>query len=84
MRFRRVVNYDIRGLGTAGRLFGWSGSLVSPQQAEDIITSGQADAVFLGRELLRNPYWAQHAALALDAEPTWPDQYAYVVKGRKR
>ncbi|CAM5626490.1 oxidoreductase [Streptomyces purpurascens] len=59
------------------------GSSPTPQQAEDIITSGQADAVFLGRELLRNPYWAQHAALALDAEPTWPDQYAYVVKRRK-
>ena len=27
-RFRRVVNSDMRGLGTAGRLFGWSGSLV--------------------------------------------------------
>nr|WP_257015909.1 enoyl-CoA hydratase-related protein [Rhodococcus sp. ACS1] len=26
--FRRVVNSDMRGLGTAGRLFGWSGSLV--------------------------------------------------------
>ncbi|MGA5357630.1 NADH:flavin oxidoreductase/NADH oxidase [Streptomyces purpurascens] len=59
------------------------GIITEPQQAEDIITSGQADAVFLGRELLRNPYWAQHAALALDAEPTWPDQYAYVVKRRK-
>jgi hypothetical protein len=28
-RFRRVVNSDMRGLGTAGRLFGWSGSLSS-------------------------------------------------------
>ncbi len=27
-RFRRVVNSDVRGLATAGRLFGWSGSLV--------------------------------------------------------
>ncbi|MCX5269388.1 NADH:flavin oxidoreductase/NADH oxidase [Streptomyces sp. NBC_00199] len=60
------------------------GIITEPQQAEDIITKGKADAVFLGRELLRNPYWPQHAALALDAEPRWPDQYAYVVKRRKR
>lgn len=60
------------------------GIITEPRQAEEILTSGQADAVFLGRELLRNPYWAQHAALELDAEPSWPDQYAYVVKRRKR
>lgn len=60
------------------------GIITEPQQAEGILSSGQADAVFLGRELLRNPYWAQHAALALGAEPTWPDQYAYVVERRKR
>ncbi|MGW0563182.1 NADH:flavin oxidoreductase/NADH oxidase [Streptomyces sp. NPDC003016] len=59
------------------------GIITEPQQAQDILTSGQADAVFLGRELLRNPYWAQHAALTLDAEPTWPDQYAYAVTRRK-
>ncbi|MFF3685982.1 NADH:flavin oxidoreductase/NADH oxidase [Streptomyces sp. NPDC002187] len=56
------------------------GNITEPQQAEDIVASGQADAVFLGRELLRNPYWPQHAALALGAEPAWPGQYAYVVK----
>lgn len=60
------------------------GIITEPQQAEDVITNGQADAVFLGRELLRNPYWPQHAALALGTEPAWPDQYAYVVKRRKR
>ncbi|MER6134395.1 NADH:flavin oxidoreductase/NADH oxidase [Streptomyces sp. NPDC001815] len=60
------------------------GIITDPHQAEEIVNSGQADAVLLGRELLRNPYWPQHAALALDAEPTWPDQYAYVVERRKR
>jgi 2,4-dienoyl-CoA reductase-like NADH-dependent reductase (Old Yellow Enzyme family) len=57
--------------------------ITEPQQAEEILTGGQADAVFLGRELLRNAYWAQHAALTLGAEPTWPDQYAYAVERRK-
>ncbi|MGW2331176.1 NADH:flavin oxidoreductase/NADH oxidase [Streptomyces sp. NPDC001700] len=60
------------------------GLIAEPQQAQDIVASGQADAVFLGRELLRNPYWPQHAALALGVEPAWPDQYAYVVKRRTR
>ncbi|MGW7753845.1 NADH:flavin oxidoreductase/NADH oxidase [Streptomyces violaceusniger] len=60
------------------------GIITEPQQAEEIIASGQADAVFLGRELLRNPYWPQHAALALGAVPNWPDQYAYVVRRRAR
>ncbi|WP_413810742.1 NADH:flavin oxidoreductase/NADH oxidase [Streptomyces sp. OE57] len=60
------------------------GIITEPQQAEEILTSGQADAVFLGRELLRNPYWAQHAALKLGTEPRWPDQYSYAVQRRKR
>ena len=36
---------------------------------------GEADAVFLARELLRNPHWAQHAATELGADVHWPDQY---------
>ncbi|MGQ4336051.1 oxidoreductase, partial [Streptomyces hayashii] len=60
------------------------GLITEPQQAEGIIADGHADAVFLGRELLRSPYWAQHAALTLDAEPRWPDQYRYAVQRRKR
>ncbi|MEH0467355.1 NADH:flavin oxidoreductase/NADH oxidase [Streptomyces sp. B21-097] len=60
------------------------GLITEPQQAEGIIADGHADAVFLGRELLRSPYWAQHAALTLDAEPRWPDQYGYAVQRRKR
>ncbi|MEV6158549.1 NADH:flavin oxidoreductase/NADH oxidase [Nonomuraea sp. NPDC052129] len=60
------------------------GLITDPRQAEEIIAGGQAEAIFLGRELLRNPYWPQHAALAVGAEPTWPDQYAYVVRHRRR
>lgn len=51
------------------------GLLTEPEQAESVLTSGQADAVFLGRELLRRPHWANEAATALGAEPHWPDQY---------
>ncbi|MFJ9214286.1 NADH:flavin oxidoreductase/NADH oxidase [Streptomyces sp. NPDC102264] len=58
------------------------GLILEPAQAEDIVATGQADAVLLGRELLRNPYWPQHAALELGAEPRWPEQYGYAVRRR--
>ncbi|MFF3787081.1 hypothetical protein [Streptomyces sp. NPDC001933] len=32
-----------------------------PDQTQDANTSGQADTVLLGHELLRNPHWARHA-----------------------
>jgi 2,4-dienoyl-CoA reductase-like NADH-dependent reductase (Old Yellow Enzyme family) len=51
------------------------GMITEPQQAEKIVGSGEADAVFLARELLRDPHFAQRAAEALGAETYWPDQY---------
>jgi NADPH2 dehydrogenase len=51
------------------------GFLTDPEQAEEIVASGKSDLVFLGRELLRNPYWPLRAAGRLGAEITWPFQY---------
>ena len=51
------------------------GMITSPEQADQIIRSGQADAVMLARELLRDPYWPLHAARALGQEMHWPPQY---------
>ena len=51
------------------------GMLTSPEQADTIISTGQADVVLLARELLRNPLWAIHAAKALRAMPRTPNQY---------
>lgn len=53
------------------------GLIASAQQAEQIIYSEQADLVLIGRELLRNPYWALHAAQALGktSDVSWPQQY---------
>ena len=51
------------------------GLITEPQQAEKIVSDGEADAVFLARELLRDPNWAQRAAEALGADTYWPDQY---------
>ncbi|MEU6010576.1 NADH:flavin oxidoreductase/NADH oxidase [Streptomyces sp. NPDC047453] len=53
------------------------GMITEPAQAQDIITSGKADAVLLARELLRNPYWARHAAAELGGEVSAPVQYHY-------
>ena len=38
------------------------GLITEPQQANEIVTGGDADMVFVGRELLREPYWAQGRA----------------------
>jgi 2,4-dienoyl-CoA reductase-like NADH-dependent reductase (Old Yellow Enzyme family) len=52
------------------------GFITSPAQAEMIVATGEADAVLLAREMLRDPYWALHAADALGARIEWPRQYA--------
>ena len=43
------------------------GLITEPQQADEIITGGDADLVFLARELLREPYWALKAQHELGA-----------------
>ncbi|WP_414543347.1 NADPH dehydrogenase NamA [Nostoc sp. CCY0012] len=51
------------------------GLIKSPEQADQIISSGVADLVLLGRELLRNPYWPHQAAKQLGHDKIWPIQY---------
>ncbi|MEJ3403474.1 NADH:flavin oxidoreductase/NADH oxidase [Rathayibacter sp. YIM 133350] len=53
------------------------GLITDPRQAEQILTSGQADAVLLGRAMMRDPHWALRAAFELGVEPSglWPAQY---------
>jgi 2,4-dienoyl-CoA reductase-like NADH-dependent reductase (Old Yellow Enzyme family) len=55
------------------------GLITEPEQAEEIIASGQADAVFLARAELRDPYWPHHAARKLGVEAHWPVQYGRAV-----
>ncbi len=50
------------------------GMITDPEQAEEIIASGKADAVMMGREFLRNPRWPLHAAKVLGQEVHWPAQ----------
>jgi 2,4-dienoyl-CoA reductase-like NADH-dependent reductase (Old Yellow Enzyme family) len=51
------------------------GLITDPHQADEIVRSGKADLVMLARELLRDPYWPLHAALALGVDVEWPIQY---------
>ncbi|MHB1232333.1 MAG: NADH:flavin oxidoreductase/NADH oxidase [Burkholderiales bacterium] len=51
------------------------GMITEPHQAEEILQSQKADAIFMAREFLRDPYWPMHAASALNAEIGWPKQY---------
>jgi 2,4-dienoyl-CoA reductase-like NADH-dependent reductase (Old Yellow Enzyme family) len=55
----------------------WSvGLIVTPEQAEEIVASGQADMVALGRTILDEPHWPWKAAQVLGAEVARPPQYA--------
>lgn len=51
------------------------GLITEPYQAEQILRDGSADAVLLGRALLREPNWPQRAARELGDEIDWPPQY---------
>ena len=51
------------------------GLITTPEQADEIIRNGQADLVLLGREMLRNPYWALQAAQTLNQPAPIPPQY---------
>ncbi|HXQ81466.1 MAG TPA: NADH:flavin oxidoreductase/NADH oxidase [Opitutaceae bacterium] len=51
------------------------GMITSPEQADTILRTGQADIVVLAREFLRDPYWPHHAAAKLRAQVSPPVQY---------
>jgi 2,4-dienoyl-CoA reductase-like NADH-dependent reductase (Old Yellow Enzyme family) len=51
------------------------GLITTATQAEQTLRTGQADMVFLARELLRDPYWPLRAARELGAPVPAPVQY---------
>jgi 2,4-dienoyl-CoA reductase-like NADH-dependent reductase (Old Yellow Enzyme family) len=59
----------------SGLLTAAVGLITAPTQADHIVRTGQADLVFLARELLRDPYWPLRAADELHQEGPWPKQY---------
>lgn len=56
------------------------GMILDPHQAEDILASGQADAVAIARVVLDNPNWPHHAAIALGAPEDLPKPYERAAK----
>lgn len=68
----------------AGVMTGAVGLITEPRHANEIVTGGDADLVFIAREMLREPYWALKAQHELGAEPEWPIPYGYAVKRRAK
>ncbi|MGA7545682.1 MAG: tRNA-dihydrouridine synthase, partial [Methyloceanibacter sp.] len=56
------------------------GMITDIAQADEIVIEGDADLVMIGRELLRQPYFALRAQAEIGAKPSWPVQYGYAVQ----
>ena len=71
--------YQVTFAETIGKMAGLpvmaGGLITSPLMAEEILRNGRAELVYLGRELLRNPYWPLQAAPMVRDEIQWPKQY---------
>ena len=71
--------YQVRMAETIGSLTGLpviaGGKITTPELAAEIVDNSRADMVFLGRELLRDPYWPLRAAATLGSDIEWPRQY---------
>jgi len=67
--FARRVRHE------AGIATGAVGLITTPQQAQQVVESGDADLVLMARELLRHPRWPLQAAHELKQEIAWPKQY---------
>ncbi|MDQ3119911.1 MAG: NADH:flavin oxidoreductase/NADH oxidase [Verrucomicrobiota bacterium] len=51
------------------------GMITTAGQANELISTGRADMVFMAREFLREPYWPLKAAAELGVKPEVPVQY---------
>jgi 2,4-dienoyl-CoA reductase-like NADH-dependent reductase (Old Yellow Enzyme family) len=63
-----------REAGLATAAVGW---ITAPAQANNIIATGQADIVLLGREFLRDAYWPAHAQKTLGTPGVLPPPVQY-------
>ena len=70
-RIRRAANIRTGAVGL----------ITDARQAEEILARGSADLVFLGRELLRNPYWPMAAQRTLNQATTAPPPYRSAIAG---
>lgn len=51
------------------------GLITAAEQAERVLSDGAADAIFAGREWLRDPHFGLRAAHDLGVDVAWPPQY---------
>ncbi len=61
------------------------GAIIEPDQAEDIITSGRADLIAIGRELLADTQWVYKAATKFglsNSKDFLPDSYSFFLSRR--
>ena len=71
----------------AGVLTQAVGFIVEAKQAEKILQDGDSDLIAIGRAALYNPFWADHAAQELGADPQfnlWPEQYGWWLRNRRK
>ena len=81
-------NYQVpfaEAVRKTGMPTGAVGIIITAEQAEAILVNGQADLIFMARELLRNPYFPLRAAreLGYDEMP-WPVQYERAKRPKPR
>lgn len=69
------VQYADKIRNEANIATGAVGMILSGVHAEEILRNERADLIFLGRELLRDPYWAYQAAKELKTDIPSPIQY---------
>ncbi len=69
------VSFSARVRRDAEIATGAVGLITEAGQADQIVSSGEADVVFMARAFLRDPYWPLHAARALGVDVPWPDPY---------
>jgi len=60
------------------------GRLEAYELAESVVAEGRADLVAIGRGMLRDPYWANSAALALGESTLLPRQYHRAIPQDRR
>lgn len=63
----------------SGTLVAAVGRIADAHWAEELVSQGHADAVFVGRAILRDPSWPNHAAVTLGAAPRFLEQYGYAL-----
>ncbi|MGK3126419.1 NADPH dehydrogenase NamA [Candidatus Pantoea formicae] len=60
------------------------GLIETGRQAEEIVQNGRADIVFVGRDMLKDPFWARSAADDLNVVMPVPAQYTRYGSGWQR